>query len=443
LAPRRPIDKPTSGTLARLLRIATRFRRDERGNMAIIAAICAMPMLYLVGMGTDYGIAAMRQEQLNAYADAAALAAVTPTMMAQATSVGKTAAQNTFNAQSALLKDVKSITPTVTISTAGSVRTVTVSYTAAYQTMFPQILSASSMGIAGSSTATGGLAPNIDFYMLLDDSPSMAIAATQQGINTMVANTGSQGGCAFACHETHPSSDNLGNPGGIDNYQLARNLNVTLRMDLVKTATQSLMDTAASSAATSNAAYRFAIYTFDTAVTRLRTLTANLTKAKTAAGNIALMTVYANSWLTSTNNNNDTDTNFDTAFSTLNTAMPAPGSGTNNTGDKPQEVLYMVTDGLEDEQVGSNRQISVPPASWCTTIKARGIRIAVLYTEYLPLPTNWFYNTYVAPFQSTIGTSLTNCASPGLYFKVTTGGDITAAMAALFNLTIQSAYLSK
>jgi hypothetical protein len=394
-------------------------------------------------MGTDYGIAAMRQEQLNAYADAAALAAVTPTMMAQATSVGKTAAQNTFNAQSALLKDVKSITPTVTISTAGSVRTVTVSYTAAYQTMFPQILSASSMGIAGSSTATGGLAPNIDFYMLLDDSPSMAIAATQQGINTMVSNTSSQGGCAFACHETHPSSDNLGNPGGIDNYQLARNLNVTLRMDLVKSATQSLMDTASSSASKSGANYRFAIYTFDYAVTKLRGLTSNLKKAKTAAGNIDLMTVYANSWLTSSNNNNDTDTNFDTAFSTVNTAMPAPGSGTNNSGDKPQEVLYLVTDGLEDEQVGSNRQISVPPASWCTTIKNRGIRIAVLYTEYLPLPTNWFYNTYVGPWQSTIGPSLSSCASPGLYFKVTTGDDITAAMAALFNLTVQSAFLSK
>lgn len=411
--------------------------------MAIIAALTAMPMLYLVGMGVDYGIAAMRQEQLNAYADAAALAGVTPTMMAQATSAGKTAAENTFNAQAAQLKDVRNITPTVTIGTSGSVRTVTVSYSAAYQTMFPKILSANTMGIAGSSTATGGLAPNIDFYMLLDDSPSMAIAATQQGINKMVANTSAQGGCAFGCHQSHPQSDNLGNPGGIDNYQLARNLGVTLRIDLLREATESLMDTATSSAASSKAAYRFALYTFDTAVTKLRGLTSNLKKAKTAAGKIDLLTVYANNYLTSSNHNNDTDTDFDTAFSKLNAAMPAPGSGTNNTGDKPQEVLYLVTDGLEDEAVGSNRQISVPPASWCTSIKARGIRIAVLYTEYLPLPTNAFYNSYVSSFQPSIGPTLQSCASSGLYFKVTTGDDITAAMAALFNLTIQSAYLSK
>ena len=52
-----------------------------------------------------------------------------------------------------------------------------------------------------------------------NSSPSMAIASTQTGINTMVSNTSSQGGCAFGCHESHPSSDSLGNPGGEDNYR--------------------------------------------------------------------------------------------------------------------------------------------------------------------------------------------------------------------------------
>ena len=62
----------------------------------------------------------------------------------------------------------------------------------------------------------------------------MAIAATQAGINTMVANTPTQGGCGFGCHEFDPAADNLGNagnPGGEDNYALARNLGVTLRID--------------------------------------------------------------------------------------------------------------------------------------------------------------------------------------------------------------------
>ena len=79
----------------------------------------------------------------------------------------------------------------------------------------------------------------------------------------------------------------------------------------------------------------------------------------------------------------------------------------------------------------------------CTTIKNRGTMIAVLYTEYLPLPTNSWYNTYVAPYQTTLGTNIQNCASPGLYFEITTDGDITSAMQTLFQLAISSARLSQ
>jgi hypothetical protein len=152
--------------------------------------------------------------------------------------------------------------------------------------------------------------------------------------------------------------------------------------------------------------------------------------------------------------------------------MPNPGSGTSTKGDTPQEVLFIVTDGVVDETVsstptlgssygsyvsGSRQQSTVNPMNssgsevdtdWCTSIKNRGIRIAVLYTEYLPLNTsgsgsNSWYTDYVAPIQSNIGTQLQNCASPGLYYEVTTNGDISAALADLFDLAVQSAYLSK
>ena len=71
------------------------------------------------------------------------------------------------------------------------------------------------------------------------------------------------GGCAFACHESNPSSDNLGNPGGEDNYALAANLGVTTRIQNLATATQALMTTAATTEAANNAVYQMAIYTFN------------------------------------------------------------------------------------------------------------------------------------------------------------------------------------
>jgi len=106
-------------------------------------------------------------------------------------------------------------------------------------------------------------------------------------------------------------------------------------------------------------------------------------------------------------------------------------------------VLFFVTDGVEDETVGSSRVQSLMDPSYCTTIKNRGIRIAVLYTTYLPLPTNSWYVSYIAPFQPNIGTTLQGCASPGLYFQVSTDQDISAAMVALFNIAVATAHLTK
>ena len=77
--------------------------------------------------------------------------------------------------------------------------------------------------------------------------------------------------------------------------------------------------------------------------------------------------------------------------------------------------------------------------SWCTIIKNRGIRIAVLYTTYLPLPTNSWYNTYIGPFQPQIGPTLQSCASPGLYFEVNTNQDISSALNTLFATAVQTA----
>ena len=59
-----------------------RFAKSERANVAVIFSLALVPMVYLTGMGVDYTLAVDREAQLNAAADAAALSAVTPTMMA-------------------------------------------------------------------------------------------------------------------------------------------------------------------------------------------------------------------------------------------------------------------------------------------------------------------------------------------------------------------------
>jgi len=436
-----------------------RFSQDREGNVAIIFALSIIPCVFLTGMALDFTNAIQKRVQLNAAADAGALAAVTPSMMAQPDAAAQTAATNAFNALASNMTGVTNITPTFTVVDGNNglavTRTVTVSYTANATNNFPNVLKLltgtgqTSWPIAGSSQSTSSVPPNINFYLLLDNSPSMNIAATTAGINTMVANTSSQGGCAFACHESNPSADNLGNPHGEDNYTLAKNLSVTTRIENMATATQALMTTAATMEANNNVTYKMAIYTFNYSGTdTVQTLTSTLSSAATAASTIDVLEVYDNNCLTRSNCNNDTDTDFNTAMSDMDGIMPNPGNGSANS--TPQEVLFIVSDGVDDkisascsETLDGTRCQQPFSTTWCTTEKNRGIRIAVLYTEYLPLPTNSWYNSWISPWQPQIATNLQNCASTGLYFKITTDGDITSAMAALFEQAVATARLSQ
>jgi Flp pilus assembly protein TadG len=432
-----------------------RFTRDRRGNVAIIFALSIIPCIFLTGMALDFTSASQKRVILNSAADAAALAAVTPTMMGQSNTNAQTAATNIFNATASGVTGVTAVTPTINVTTSLLTRTVTVSYTAQSTNSFPNVLglvtgaTQASWSISGSSQATSSTSPNINFYLLLDNSPSMDIAATTDGINTMVANTSAQGGCAFACHESNPSADNLGNPHGEDNYALANNLGVVTRIENMASATQSLMTTATTTEAANNATYKMAIYTFNgSGTTTVQTLTSNLTTAANAASNIDVLEVYDNNCLTQSNCNNDTDTNFDTAMSSISNIMPNPGTGASNS--TPQEVLFIVSDGVEDDNTGSCSQpldgtrCQAPfDTTWCTTLKNQGIRIAVLYTAYLPLTTNTWYNSWIAPFQSSIATNMQSCASSGLYFAITTDGDISSAMQALFEQAVATARLTQ
>ncbi len=433
--------------LVGVLRQMHRFRRDDGGSMAIMMGLTAVPLIFAVGAGIDYGTANMAKAKLDAIADTAALSAVDHQAITGTSDAAQTTAQDTFNAEAVNIPNVSvsNVTATVTDSTTG--RTAVVDYTATKSNLFMGIFGYPTTTLTGSSTAQAGLTTNINFYLLLDNSPSMNIAATSSGIQTMVNNTSAQGGCAFACHESNPSSDNLGNPGGEDNYTLAKNLGVVTRMQNLASATQSLASSA-SSMEGSNQQYQMAIYTFNnSSLSAIQALTSNLANAKTAAANINVEEVYSNNWLTRTSQNNDTDTNFESAMSAINTIMPSPGTGT--PASTPQEVLFIVSDGVDDEISSScsqtldgNRCQQPFDTTWCTSIKNRGIQIAVLYTAYLPLPTNSWYNDWVAPFQNQIASNMESCASTGMFFSVTTDGDITAAMQTLFQQAVAAARLT-
>lgn len=436
-----------------------RHMRSRDGAVLVWFGVTAIPLLLAVGVAIDIARAYAVKTRLGAAVDDAGLAVATtldPTIDPN-TRLNKYFYGNFVSTQ------IGTATSVSYVNDATVTNAIDVTGTATVPTTFMALAGFNSITVQATAQIIRK-APNIDFYLMLDSSPSMGIAATQADINTMISNTQSQCdaapagnskcGCAFACHETNPAGEQhcnannctqagTGNPGGEDNYALARNLGVTLRIDNLRTAAENLTTTATSTSTENHATYRMAIYTFDVNFNTIQTLTSNLNTVDTSAANIQQLEVCQNNQLVCGTGNSDEDTNFDNAFTQINTTMPNPGNGSNVAGDTPQEVLFLVTDGVEDENVSGSRQEFVINTAKCTTIKNRGIRIAVLYLEYLPLPNNNWYVNHVASFQPNLASTMQSCASPGLYFMVQTGGDISGALSTLFEQAVEFAYLAQ
>ncbi|MBR1180016.1 pilus assembly protein [Bradyrhizobium sp. KB893862 SZCCT0404] len=430
-----------------------RFVREKRGNVAVIFALCCVPLITVVGCAVDYSRATQVRSKLQAAADAASVGSVakaSPAFIAAgsmtadgAIPAGVTDAKNIFNANIANLTGytLTAITPTVVKS--GSAVTSTVTFSASINTMFLGVIGRTTLNMSGTSTATATMPLYIDFYLLLDNSPSMGVGATPTDVQTMVNNTSDK--CAFACHDLKDKNNY---------YDLAKKLGVTTRIDVLRTATQSLMDTASVTATYSNQ-FRMAIYDFGGAASTLGlrnlfSLSASLSSAKSAAGNIDLMSVNGQ------NENGDQDTAFTAIFPAMNSEISSPGPGTSSS---PLKYLLFVSDGVADESntaclkplSGSTRCQSPLNAALCKTIRDRGVKVAVLYTTYLALPTNSWYMKWVDPFNvgpygpspnSEIAQNMQSCASPGLYFEVSPTQGISDAMNALFKKAVADARIS-
>jgi Flp pilus assembly protein TadG len=467
--------------------------RERRGNVAIIFGLTMPVLIFAIGMAVDFSLASRSHEKLNAIADAAALAAVTSTEMEETDAQAKQAALDMFNGQVSQSPNValNANQPKVSITHPNGplFRTATVTYSAKALTFFSGVLGAASIPLHGTSVATSAVSPNINFYVLLDNSSSMALPATEAGIVQMQALTPQQNsnqGCAFACHEVDPNSvlagetpQIVGNPCAngttkpgcqmIDNYQLARNNNITLRIDEVNSAIGSLISTATTyqNGLPKPPTYNFSVYSIDSeynvSLTNVMPMTSSYASAW--ASDSASFTIHeafgqdqacvavgsnpCGAGAPTVSGGSYVDVGFlDTKLSPSLAQLAAtiPVAGTGATGSTPKEILFFVTDGLEDTISNGGVAINVLSATGqaaCTTLKNNGVKVAVLYTTYFPTPNFWLYQDYVTGIQSSIGPALQSCASPNLYEAASPGEDVSSALNQLFLFAIESAHLTQ
>ena len=429
------------------------FHRAQGGNVATIFALTLVPMLSVLGCAVDYTRAVQIRSQLQNAIDAASVGSVSRTSPAfvaagamtsdGSIAAGITDATNLFNGNMSGKAGYTLKTLTIDVAKASGKVTSTVQFAAEVPTTFAAIIGWKVMTVTGTSTSASSMPPYIDFYLLLDNSPSMGVGATPADVAKMVSSTPDS--CAFACHDTADANNY---------YKLAKTLGVKTRIDVLRDATQRLMDTATLTATYPNQ-FRMAIYDFgasaQTAGLRaLFALSYSLSAARTAAGNIDLMAVSGQ------NDNNDQDTAFSSVFPAIGSQIGTPGPGTTSS---PQKFVFFVSDGVADEYnpsgcskptTGGRCQSPINTAL-CQSLKSRGIKVAVLYTTYLALPTNAWYNSWIAPFNagpygpspnSQIATNMKACASDGLYFEVSPTQGISEAMNELFHRAVADARIS-
>lgn len=554
-------------TLASRLR---RFKSDKRGNVLMIMGFALIPITMAAGMTVDYTRAARLKTKLDAAADAAVLSAVAE---ASNTATDKTVCERAaalFDSQARSIPQIAyskagSITLTVGSQAApintsyvggtdscsapagspssASSRVVSLNYSVESRNLFGALFSSLTMPVTGRAGSESSIAPNIDFYVALDTSPSMALPVTATGITAMTSTTG----CTFACHTNkapntvqdnatfaiNKGSFGTGTYGGfpvtyidaantfvytankkcttvkkgttcvddfnvynsdgsyVDTYWYTRNKGITLRIDELRRATSDLVTTALTEAAKNEATYRAAIFAFDYEANFRRiypttsgvVTIAEKTPSSATLANGVMFKATANSTAVElaklddktgngcpavgcTGTNRYLFTSYRGLFSGMQSTgyLPATGgNGTRSVGDTPQALLFIVTDGMSGEKSSLVDGVYSNPHGYaedrtrsemsgalptptnpshlaqCNAIKARNVRIAILYTEYTaasiasdePEQRAWVQSRI--PF---VEGKLRDCASPGLMLKVSTGSDISAALSALFRKAV-------
>jgi len=419
------------------------IKSDQQGNFGVMTALLIVPLIAAAGLAVDFGMAVDERTALMNAADAAAVGALSEksTSVAQAMTMpangeiqlGNDDARRLFLAQlpQTLRDRLKSVS--VSIKRENSELTSNVSFTAAIPTAFMGVIGKESIGVSGAAKATYQTNAFIDFFMLLDNTPSMGLGATNADIAKLEANFG----CAFACHATGKAEDNT--------LQAARNLSVKLRIDVVRDATKKLTEDVDLYKLVNNQ-YRMAVYSFGTnadnlGLKEIAKLTSNMDDVDKAVTNLDLMSTVKNNY------NDNTLTDFASTFASIKPVVGTVGTG-NSTTDR-QKVVFLVSDGMTDEEKavcsGSQKDDRcmepIDPAA-CKDLKDKGIKVAVVYTTYIPLPDDKFWVNRIKPFDARLRPSMEACATPGYFIEASPNEDIGKAMQTLFRKLMNSPRLT-
>ena len=151
-------------------------------------------------------------------------------------------------------------------------------------------------------------------------------------------------------------------------------------------------------------------------------------------------------------------THFENAFTSMNGLITTVGTGSSTSNTLP--YVFLITDGSQDCQTQSGgswsgtgstcspsyNSATTISTSLCTTLKNRGITIAVLYIPYQTIQNaTTFANSediYANNNIPNIPGALQSCASPNFYYTANTPADINNALITMFEQAVSTAHVT-
>ena len=421
------------------------FLHDHSGASALTFALCMVPILGFFALAIDYGYAMSFRQQLDAAADAASLQTIntaraqilanpaqsTATTQLLAEAAGVSAFKANAGADiSALTNNGLSVTLLITDPSPLTLTlTATASYSATANTSFAKLFGTqfSTFGFSGTSKSSTTMANYIGYYLLVDVSGSMGTPSTISGQSALAAINPDdlsqyQQGCIFACHfsgyqgyaySRTNSTSSTATPVA-NNYcpQPDMTTCIQLRIDAVATALKAFMSSAQTAQSYDNqiavGLYPFIVNQFQyfpQANTGL-TLSTDLSTASSMAGcipglvdnggvkNSASTTCPASTSANVTMGSGGT--HIGNAFSQLSQVIPQP-IGDGSSEDKRKPVVFLITDGAEDEQTysvsanfdGKNHATTIAQ-KYCALFSGANIPLYILNIPYITIQPQYF-----------------------------------------------------
>lgn len=423
------------------------LKNCENGNFGLLTALILPVLLGAAGLAIDFSQALLVKTELQGAADAALLGNVgqsSKIMKAALTTpedgdlnVPKDEVEAHFNVHAIpnrIASEIEILN--ITARKKDGLLTATMTFRAELPTTFSRILGQDSIGVTGRAAVTTILPLYRDYYVLLDNSPSMGVAATPRDIDAMRAQTG---GCQFACHTT---------TGGENFYEIARRNNIRLRIDLLQSASLEMIKHAEKSRLYSSQ-YRFSMYNFGEDITKqkLNMFSPMTYPSKSLSDNLKTLELMT---LAAPQVNDHAATDIYGRIEDLLKVMGRQGNGHTPSGSV--KTMIIVTDGVEGTKRQRCSKRKVPRSGLCQEplvvdacedAKKLGFKVAVLYTTYLPLQNDKWWREWISPFTNEIADNLKKCASDGMFVEASFDHDLGEAMTNLFKATMGNTVLTQ